>query len=60
MTELLTDKANNGNLTECDAEKLEVLEKVKYVQIFLQVGVRAPKPERRIDHFCYGQKLIKF
>ncbi len=29
MTELLTDKANNGNLTECDAEKLEVLEKVK-------------------------------
>ena len=29
MTELLTDKANNGNLTDCDAEKLEVLEKIK-------------------------------
>jgi len=29
MTDLLTDKANNGNLTKCDAEKLDVLEKIK-------------------------------
>jgi len=29
MTELLTQKANDGKLEQCEAEKLEVLEKFK-------------------------------
>jgi len=29
MTELLTQKANDGDLPPCEAEKLEVLEKLK-------------------------------
>jgi hypothetical protein len=44
MTELLTDKANNGNLTECDAEKLEVLEKIKSVAFS---GAAWPEKKRR-------------